>query len=365
MIFKLQCSVRDLAALREEELEEVFALLVDADRSGRHFSILRRELCAWAAENLSLAKRERTHLIAIGEQYATRGGMLEVAGGLVSVVIGDSEVAMHGENGFVIGHRALIEGEYLSRVTSLVVEDVESDGRMYSHVLTEAKTVSRVPSIAFDPIHGGGGATGRVFEREIEKNRVVVCIVDQDRGAPTDRRSDTARVVLRIHRGRNRRSNERRRPFIGVAVTTIGREVENLIPYRVCRSMYPEYEYFDELDRILARDGEETEVGLGFWQYFDVKNGLDGKKIMEKAKAGGASEETVRWIGDRLGCGRDQIEDVFIGGFGAGAVRRFLDCPEALSGFRAFTRSGGWKSGFGDYFEGLLWFLAAPVRSRT
>ena len=129
MIFELQCSVGDLTASCEDELEEVFSKLVDADRSGRHFFILRRELCAWAVENLSLSKRDRTHLVAIGEQYATRGGLLEVADGFVSIVIGNSGVALHGDSEFLIGHRALIDGEYLSHGTSLVVEDVETDGK--------------------------------------------------------------------------------------------------------------------------------------------------------------------------------------------------------------------------------------------
>lgn len=364
MIFQLQCGVRDLGASCKNELEEVFSRLVDADWAGRHFFVLRRELCAWAVENLALSGRNQKHLVAIGEQYATRGGLLESAGGFVSVVMGDSGVEIRGEHGFAIGHRALIEGEYLLRSTGLVVEDVEIDGRIYKYVLNEARRVSGGPSYSFDPIHGGGSATVRVFESEIEKNRIVVCIVDHDRLAPMDKASSTARKVLRAHRRRNTGSDCAKR-YIGMAVTTIGREAENIVPYQALKAVCQEYEHFDKLDEVFAREHGDADTEKNFWQYFDIKKGIDGEKMQGKFNNGSISEETYCWVSNKLGCASDEIQWVVVGGFGENVLQRFLENPDALKRFHAFTRTDCWRDRFGGYFNKLLWFFAAPVRTRT
>ena len=237
--------------------------------------------------------------------------------------------------------------------------------KLYKHVLDEATKVSRVPSIVFDPIHGGGGTTGRVFDSEIKKSRIVVCIADHDRLAPMDKKSSTARTVLKIYSKRNRGENDRGQRFIGIAVTTMGREAENMIPYHIFKSIYPDYQDFDKLDEVVARDDEEGEIRNCFWQYFDVKEGIDGKKIMKKVAAEKVSEDTVYWIGDKLGCAREHIGRVAIRGFGGNAIERFLENPDAVKRFRAFTRTGCWKDRFSKYFDGLLWFFSAPSRSRT
>lgn len=364
MIFHLQCAVGDLAASCKSELEEVFSRLIDADRAGRHFFVSRRELCLWAVENLPLAGRERTHLVSISKQYATRGGLLASARGFADVVIGDSRVVIHGENRFLIGHKALIEGEYLLRSTGLVVEDVEIDGRVYGHVLNEARGVFGGPSLSLEPIHGGGATTARVFCNEIDRNRVVVCIVDHDRMAPMDKASSTARKILRIYRRRNE-GNDYTKRFIGVAVTTIGREAENMIPYHVVKSICRDYRHFEKLDEILARERGDRETENDFWQYFDIKNGINGKKLRSRLEGGSVSVNTVCWISHKVGCGSEEIEHVCLDGFGQNILQRFLEDQDARRRFQLFARTECWRERFGGYLGELLWFFAAPNRSRT
>ena len=295
-----------------------------------------------------------------------RGGLLDNADGYVSVEIGNSGIEIHEETKFTIGHKALIDGEYLLRSTSFVIEDIDADGGMYKQILNEAKKVSQIPSFIFDPIHGGGSATSRVFDGEIEKKRIVVCIVDHDKSAPMDGVSHTAKRVLVNHVKRNVEGRDETCRYIGLAMTTIGREVENVIPYRLFRVMeaYQDYRDYDKLDEIVLGEKIEDDDDC-FWQYFDIKEGICGEKIATMVDVGGTSEECARWICGKLGCTIDQVRRIRIFGFGQNVVRNFLGSPAALSGFHAFTRANDWGSKFGDYFAMLLWFFAAPVRSRT
>ena len=64
-----------------------------------------------------------------------------------------------------------------------------------------------------------------------------MCIVDHDKLAPMDDASGTAKNVLRNHKRKNRGENGCAKNYIGMAVTTIGREAENLIPYHVVKTM--------------------------------------------------------------------------------------------------------------------------------
>ena len=196
MIFVLDCEVEDLAAARRAQIEGLFSRLIGADRFGRHFFVSTRKLCDWALTHLQLAGSDRAHLRTIREEFAIRYGLVDASSAHVCVRLGCDDVSFDGGSVFTIGHKVLLEGQYLERSSSFVTEDRESDAKLYAHVLNEVKKLCRAPSFSFDPVHGGGGRIDRIFDREVESERIVVCVVDQDKHAPMDRMSGTARNVL-------------------------------------------------------------------------------------------------------------------------------------------------------------------------
>ena len=127
MIFQLKCTIADLAATSKDELEEVVSKLIDSDRYGRHFFVLSREHCDWITSNLNLSERDHAHLVSIREQYAVRGGLLDVASTYVNVVLGNASVSLNNTNSFIIGHKQLMAGAYLLIQGGLVVEDIDTD----------------------------------------------------------------------------------------------------------------------------------------------------------------------------------------------------------------------------------------------
>ena len=366
MIFTLRCTVNELAGAPREQLEAAFSRLVDSDRSGRHYFILQRELSRWAVANLQLSGRDLAHLKRLQEEYTIRGGLLEDARACVDVTIGGAAITIDGEDAFSIGLQPLVQGEYLLSRTCLVVEDAHSDGELYSHIFKTTRKITKVPSIAMQVIHGGGSGTDREFSRAIDQRKVVVCIADHDGLAPMDKKSATAKKVEGIYRARNIDSDSLDPSFIGLGVVTIGRELENHIPYVLLKVMgdYGSYSNFDKLDAMIDQDGCVASDSC-FWQYFDIKHGVRGSVLAEKRAKGDISIDVLDWICEKIGVQPEDVEGCCISGFGMNVVDNFLSNREALKGFHKFVRSDYWRFMFGAYFERLLWYFAAPTGSRT
>ena len=283
MIFHLECSIQNLADVDRVELEDLFSRLVEADRFGRHFFVARRELCEWAVQQLELSGSVRAHLTSIREEYTERYALIGNSRAHTNVTLSLEDVSFDGRSTFCVGHRALLDGEYLWRSTSFVVEDGRTDAQLYEHLLGEVRLLCGGPSFCFDPVHGGGSGIVPTFDREVRRGRVVVCVVDQDRLAPMDRMSANAKAVIANYRKRNLDGWRQDACFIGSCLETIGRELENYIPYELLKLIpqYARYGDFDELDRITGRD-EDAKSDDKFWLYFDVKEGLSGEKVLNK-----------------------------------------------------------------------------------
>ena len=201
-----------------------------------------------------------------------------------------------------------------------------------------------------------------MFDSTIEKRKVVVCIVDHDKLAPMDKASATANKVKKIYTDRN--INNHNQCFIGLGILTVGRELENYIPYDLFSTIYSSYQHFDKLDELFLQVGC-TKSENCFWQYFDIKKGIDGSELKTKLENGNISVDVLNWICEKVGCEHETIQRINIPGFKDGVVDDFLTNGEALGDFHKFVRSDCWQSMFGAYFERLLWYFAAPTRIRT
>lgn len=366
MIFRLECTIGQLADTSDAECETIFSALVSADREGRHFFVSSRAVCDWALENLTLSSFVASHLRMIREEFAVRRNLQRIALVHVTVRLGDAPVTFDGNAAFSIGHKALLRGQYLSSQAAFVVEDLMTDARLYSHMLSEARRVSSVPSFSFETVHGGGARTREVFDAEIEKRKVVVCVVDRDSSHPMGSKSALANAVMRIQRRRNSRDGGGGVAFIGMGCLTVGRELENYIPYHLYKIMYQNrnYPHFDRLDNVVSQDWSSSNGNL-LWEYFDVKDGLRGEHLLELLEVGSISREGVEWICSRLGCDAVAIGGEEIKGFGERIVEAFFGSNESLARFHQFVRSKYWRCMYGEFFDLLLWYFAAPQLVRT
>ncbi|HCQ58777.1 hypothetical protein [uncultured Roseovarius sp.] len=365
MIFLLDETSEQLEAQDGAQVEDLFSRLIETDRRGRHYFVLSRVLADWALENLALSARHKSHLVGIREQYAMRGALPKSSGVFLQIGFESIGVCQMNEGFFKIGVDAFLAGEYAESRAALVLEDIVNDAGLYKHVLGEARKLTNVPNFNFEPVHSGGSRIVPVFETEVNKGKVVCCIVDTDMLAPCSKKGVTARNVLAIQRRRNEDTASTAASFVGRAFCTVGHELENCIPYFIVKEFAAVSQLTsDILDRVAVQD-DSVDAGTCFWLHFDVKNGLCGETIIEKREAGHLSEASVTWIQARLGLNDQDFRSVKIDGFGEEIVDKFLSSPAALRKFHTFTRTNYWKSLFLERFEELLWYFAAPARERV
>lgn len=362
MIIYLDTKVEELRKMPPEEAETLFTLLLDADRLGNHMIVINRTTCDWAHENLSLSGQNLHHLNRLKAEFSTRGNIRKYSKCHISVILGDSEISLEG-CGFLIGHKKFINSEFSIYKTRMIVENIENDSELYNFMFRVAIKQTNVPGTAVDFVSGGGSTTSAVFENEINKNRVAICIVDTDKNSPCDNLGSTAKKVLNLHKKRNLEKNNSYSPYIGIATTTVGQEIENYIPLKAVKQISC-YNLPSELERVVKQN-TSADAENCFWLFFDLKNGVSGAKILEKIDKGIKQKSVGQWLASHLGCSYQDLKNKNVNGVGRNISEKFLATKEAKKEYVEFTKTEYWKTAFLSQFENLLWYLAATMPVRT
>jgi len=156
---------------------------------------------------------------------------------------------------------------------SKVICENPSDADFYEIVALEyLKNINANGSCppVFDAINGGGGSTRATFDRFVSNNELVLCILDNDKKHPESSRGSTCRAFNNVT------SN-----VTGLVNVLDAHEVECLIPQYLLRE-------------VTEKNGinREQQFSLNFWDrvteiredakfYYDHKNGLDLKKVLQ------------------------------------------------------------------------------------
>lgn len=362
MIFFLNVRIDDLEDLSSDEVEELFTNLVDADRMGRHFVVMRRDICRWASANVSLSGRNMAYLSVIMESFSTRGNICKEARSYLEIVLGGGRPSVEG-SGFKIGHRNFNLGEFWQYKSRMIVENLNSDGKLYQYVFDHTVKKTRVPGISVDFVLGAGNTTSSAFEGEINSFRVAVCVVDTDRISPCDRLGNTALKVMNVHSKRNLEPEDDAEPYIGIALKTVGHELENYIPLSAIKKI-GEFKCDEQLDDLVFQQTAQNAKDC-FWLYFDTKKGLKIAEIQNKVKNNHKSKGVIDWLAQKTMVLDADFDTLEISNIGHTIVERFLNSKEAKTEYLEFTETDYWQAVFFDHFEQLLWFLAAPKGKST
>ncbi|MEP4038726.1 hypothetical protein [Pseudophaeobacter sp.] len=361
MIIYLNVTTSDLKDIPEKEAEQLLTNLIDADRCGRHLVIIGRSVCRWALENLHLSGSNSGHLVGIMEDFTIRGDSYLSGNCFLNVVLGVQKICVV-ENYFTIGHLEFSQGGYSSLTTQIVVENITSDKGVYEFILNSTIAYTNVPRWNADFVQGGGSTTADVFDSEIEKKRITVCLYDTDKISPCDRFGATAKKIRNFHNKRNSSVDDPMLPYIGTAKCTIGHEVENYIPLSAV-SKLKQFDLPEGLAGIVSQSSSADAQDC-FWMFFDFKKGVSGSKIRFKIDEGHKSQNVEEWISKKTKCSQEDFCSLDISGIGKNVPSAFLKSDEAKSAYLEFCTTDYWKDLFLSYFEDILWYLAAPVASR-
>lgn len=145
----------------------------------------------------------------------------------------------------------------------LLVENI-IDADFYKIVLKayRQKEALKAYECNFYPLMGGGVTSVQVMAQEIQLNKhFCLAIADSDRHCPNGERGETCKALLKILSTAH--------PFCDVCWLVSVMEIENLIPEKIVRYLYPLKK--GEID-IFSKDAS----------YFDMKNGLHLCDLLEQ-----------------------------------------------------------------------------------
>lgn len=326
--------------------------LLRCHRYGHHLLVINRRLSRSLLSELTLSAADRAALERIGQEYTQSADLLRRSP-LYIVVKLDAQVPMRNVGSAIEISIATISEPYLLDRVVLIVEDSESDGRMYELLLDNLRDRLKVPPLNWEIIHGGGERTASVLSDKIDDRRIVCTIIDSDRSAPSHDPVVKSSRLKRI-------AAEQSWP-LSIVATLPCREIENLIPLDVVRYIPTAVQRSDTVQNLILIETAEARGGVDhrerFWLHFDVKEGLSNETLQRLA-----SEGDRNWIHEKLQLIGINPMSFRIEGFGTRVVPQVLDDNQLCAAFRRSVRTNQWWDVFGDCFAELMWACVAARR---
>ncbi|MBB3440950.1 hypothetical protein [Rhizobium sp. BK379] len=350
MIVTIDATTGEFGAANAAEMEYLFSEVLRASILGKHFVLLDRVTCDWAMGNLTLGAQYQAHLQLLKQEFTQRGAIRAVAGQILSIKIGGNGLQPVTSQKYEIGHRTLLQGNYLD-VAVLLVANTANDGEFLKQILNMTKRNHPIGHFAFVVRHGGGSTIVECFNEELNAQRITICIVDSDRLSPHNFSSTTVRAL---------QASANQNAYVGGIFPTPCREIENFIPldlierHRLC----PTYPDFQKLKAILQRQDIQDDAHNACWLYFDLKMGLSGPALLAK----GLQADIEAWIQQHFTPDSETFNQTNIAGFGTNILRTFLNSNPAMRDYNDFTKTSFWAAVFAPLFEKIAWFLAADKR---
>lgn len=348
MIFTL---IAEIDALEDEDkhsLEGLFREFARAASRGCHLIVLKRNICDWAVSNLHLGGKEQAQILSIKENYSTFGSILAAAPCYIDVHVVEMPLEEINPHKYRVGYKNLLRSDLLLE-TKLVVENSGNDGEFYKHVMGAVARVQPLNSFYFEVVNGGGGTTPNCFRQEINNRRLTLCLVDSDRYASCDSKSDTVRQIEDI---------SAHQTYVGDIFETQCREAENYIPLEILveNRLCPTFTSGELIREKMAAQTVTYPLDC-LWLYFDVKLGMRPDRMQSIT-----NHDTRAWLESKWINAGENLDELGVEGFGNGILRQFLDCDIAVKSFVDQIGDQNWMAHFSGFFERLYWYVIADNR---
>lgn len=359
MLIYLSFSVPQARALDASFLAQAFTSILHSHRFRLHFAVLERDLADWAVTSLPLGEADRATLRRLRQSYTQHRRMVDIADHYIRVVAADAAAVGSAHTlseadgrAILLTLRELMNSSILSGPTSLLVEDIASDGELFSFLIENCHSVMGLPKPSYRLLHGGGDSIDSVFEATLRMGVPVAVVFDTDFDAPTTSPCAKER--------RLRAAVARTGARFGFVAPLPCRESENVVPaaavlahthLKSCRGL-------PILMRIESLEGASgCAHDQRFWLYFDMKGGLAAGAYQAIEPASARS-----WVAAKCASAGHDPDAEHIEGFGGRAAARVLSEGSSASALREELRTQAWQAVFGSFMRRLLWILAGGRR---
>ena len=326
MIIRLDFEEGMLAQIDMVLLEERVSLILRAHSQGIHLVTISRAAGRWIEGNVQLNQKDRSTLKRLIDEIAQSGGLIRQAPRFLR--IGMPKTLLQLEKGGAIG--LPIDHDLFDRILgrpAFVVEDSQSDGKVYKLVL-EKRALKRLGlRSAFETYHGGGQRSLEVASDTARDGRIVYIVLDADKLTPVS-------PELKREKLREMHTRAQKPPLLFFDVTPC-RELENIFSPDVLSHIAKSDPQRDTLCKLVEIDKIEKANGVTqqerHWLHFDFKSGLS-KMAYDRS-----SKKEREWISEPACYGKIKSRSFAFAGLreldGAGLF--------GLSGMRESIRKSG------------------------
>lgn len=348
MIMSLQGDYADLSAADRDMLEHAVVELLRAHREGHHLVILPRNVSRYLLENFDFGSRDKATLERLAADYTQAASLLSTAGRHILIVVKHrSGIEVQG-NSIIAGLHDVQHGYFFDR-SALVVEDQNTDGKLYVQIAEACRYRVGAENLALDVRHGGGERSGEVLASLSDEKRIAMLITDSDNAYPRD--GEPAKIL--------RYKREVVQNALADVIYTPCREIENLIPLDVLECLPCSHGRAADIAACRKIEDYEADSGcpphLSFWWFYDLKSGIN-REHLEKV----SGEELRTWLTQKI----EHAPSSFLG-FGDKIVSQLISSSPALAKFLKIVRATAWWSLFGTIIEKILWIGFAPAKQRV
>ena len=352
MLFHFDESERDLAAAGPTDLAAVTVELLRARRLGHHLIVISRRTARWLRDHLDLTGRDRAMLERVEQEFAQTGALHNLAGVFIRLSLNSAHHLRVNGNAIMVSVDQLRHCRLLDQ-SILVIEDLESDGRLYEFLLHNHCILHGCRQISYDLRHGGGTSFPKIFAHEINERRIVCGIVDSDRNSPLSGNTKLAALIS----ARDALSW----PF-GFASSPPCREAENIVPFSLIMTL-PSGQGNASNSKLLQINQAEVSarqaIETYFWLFFDFKEGVKTEKFKK------LNETDRAWIELKLRLARIDPYSQELLGYGDKIVSQLWNENRFLSELRRLTHHDLWRRVFALFIDEILWPFAASAKIIT
>ena len=332
----------------KQNLADFFVHVLNVSLDGTHRVFMERDLVSWVDKNIKLHDKERSQLYQIWANCTQLGSKVEKIPCSMTVSFVQNEFIKRVGYNWNVSYLNFVNGLRLSKI-ELLVENEIYDGDFYSHILRAVADNEKydVGLLNFKPHHCGGKQFMiKLIPRYVNPETMALCIGDRDTSHPSDDCADE--LIKKYH-------EFVRDDFFGFVTITVGRAAENHLTLEILERMYPRKDT-TKLKQLINNQ-ESWKKGDSLWLYYDVKEGVNPKQILEKCEF----DDKKVWIQQQYQIGQLNTNEENLPGFGNKVLEHFLNNPIAQQEFREFIDTDYWNLHFHEWVEPILWYLCGEI----